>query len=96
MRGVSRSNSLEITTVPNRDDHRSEISKKSVVIEQMEEGDEDEAERRRPNAWQTLAKVNPFRRGPQGPPPEVSAHTVKIPEPANGHPPPNKIGRAHV
>lgn len=90
VRGVSRSNSLEITTVPNRDDHRSEISKKSVVIEQMEEGDEDEAERRRPNAWQTLAKVNPFRRGPQGPPPEVSAHTVKVPEPANGHPPPNK------
>jgi PalH/RIM21 len=89
MRVVSRSNSLEISTVPNGDDHGSEISKKSVVM-QMEDGDEAEPEHRRPNPWQTLTKVNPFRRGPQGPPPEVSAHTVKAPEPTNGHPPPNK------
>jgi hypothetical protein len=89
-REISRGSSTEINIAPNDNDNGSEISEKSVVIEQMGEGHEADSDHRRPNAWQALAKVNPFRKGPQGPPPEVSAHTAKIPEPANGHPPPNK------
>lgn len=90
VRGLSRSNSLEITAAPTGHQNGSDISEKSVIIEQMEEGPEAEPDHRRPNPWQTLAKVNPFRRGPQGPPPEVSAHTIKVPEPTPGHPTPNK------
>ncbi|PMD39089.1 PalH-domain-containing protein [Hyaloscypha variabilis F] len=88
--GVSRTNSLEINAISNDDDNGSGISEKSVVIEQMVEGPEPVRDHRRPNPWQTFAKVNPFRRGPQGPPPEVSAHTKKPPEPANSHPAPNR------
>lgn len=87
---VSRNGSLEIHTIPNDFDNGSEMSEKSVVTEQMQEGPVENLDHHRPNAWETLAKVNPFRRGPQGAPPEVSAHTVKIPEPTNGHPPPNR------
>lgn len=36
-------------------------------------------------AWQTLAKINPFHRRLQDPPPEVSAHTVKPSPPPSSH-----------
>jgi hypothetical protein len=83
-RGLSRQNSLEIISAPIINDDRSDTSEKAV-IEQMEDGHEVEPGSHRPNPWQTLVKVNPFRRGPRDPPSEVSAHTVKVPETANRH-----------
>jgi hypothetical protein len=90
-RGISRTNSLDIIPAPIANNNSSDISEKPVVIEQMEGCHKAEPDHHRLNSWQTLAKINPFRSGPQDPPPEVSAHTVKIPgEPPTGHNSTNK------
>jgi hypothetical protein len=82
--GVSRTNSLEITNPRSANGDASEEPGKPV-IEQMEEDQETPlSDEHRPNHWQTLAKVNPFKRRVQAPPPEVSAHTVQPQESTSG------------
>jgi hypothetical protein len=54
------------------------------------EGQKEEPLKIRGNAWQAIAKANPFKKTVQEPPPEVSAHTLKAPEPASSYGPSNK------
>ncbi|KAL3423059.1 hypothetical protein PVAG01_04806 [Phlyctema vagabunda] len=85
----SRANTYE---VPARD-AGADTSVKPEVIESMSdathpEGSEDSTDNgssiARPSAWQSIAQSNPFRRRNQGPPLEVSAHTIKPQEQTAG------------
>jgi hypothetical protein len=86
---LSRSNSLEITNAQDIVEHDSE-PEKSVIAEEVEEGLQEEPRKIRGTAWQAFAKANPFKKIAQEPPPEVSAHTLKAPEPASSYGPSNK------
>ncbi|KUJ21945.1 PalH-domain-containing protein [Mollisia scopiformis] len=84
----SRSNSLEILTARSEHEDTNEQPEKSLSVQETEEAPVPVADHSNP--WQTLVRVNPFRRKAQDPPPEVSAHTVKPQEPVNPHGPVNK------
>lgn len=71
-------------------DDRSSQSEKPVVIEINSDEVVPGVEAPKSNAWQALAKTNPFRRRVQDPPPEVSAQIAKIPESSNPHQTTNK------
>ncbi|EPE26948.1 PalH [Glarea lozoyensis ATCC 20868] len=85
--GVVETDTLENTAAPAPDaTGESEMNfDKPVTIEQMEEGTGDVPETTKPNTWQNLAKVNPFRKKTQAPPPEVSAQQVKSTESMESH-----------
>ncbi|KAF8866728.1 PalH-domain-containing protein [Acephala macrosclerotiorum] len=83
--GPSRANSLEIVVARGEHEDPEEQLEKSMSVQETEDGPDAEPAPDRSNAWQTLTRVNPFRRRAQDPPPEVSAHTVKPPEPINAH-----------
>jgi hypothetical protein len=76
--GPSRTNSLEIVPIRGEQVEGDEQLEKSVSV-QEKENIEAVPTANQPKTWQTLAKVNIFRRRAQDPPPEVSAHTVKPP-----------------
>ncbi|KAH8599588.1 PalH/RIM21-domain-containing protein [Bisporella sp. PMI_857] len=80
---VPRNNSLEITRTDTVGGDSSDLEKIKVV-EQMEEGDGHPSTEKRPTAWQSFAKLNPFRQKTQGPPAEVSAYRVEPLEMVNG------------
>ncbi|KAG9239017.1 PalH/RIM21-domain-containing protein [Amylocarpus encephaloides] len=95
--GVSRSNSTETdggqrgpvaTDLPPESEppvileHQSD---KPIIMERNEAGHGEAVMPTQTNAWQTLAKANPFRRKNQAPPAEVSAHVIKQEEPTNSH-----------
>lgn len=91
---LSRSNSLDDITVAenNHEDNHEEgyedsssQSEKPAVIEIHSDEAAPGAGAPKPNAWQALAKNNPFRRRVQDPPPEVSAQIAKTPESSNPH-----------
>jgi hypothetical protein len=96
---LSRSNSVDMVMAESlhedshEDDHRnspedtSSQFEKPVIIEHEHDA---MPEAQKPNAWQALAKANPFRRKVQAPPPEVSAQIAKAAEPTNTHQLPNK------
>ncbi|CZR57152.1 related to pH-response regulator protein palH/RIM21 [Phialocephala subalpina] len=89
--GPSRANSLEIVVARSEHEDAEEQLEKKISIQETEEDRPDfEPAPDRSNTWQTLTRVNPFRRRAQDPPPEVSAHTVKPPEPINAHGSSNK------
>jgi hypothetical protein len=87
--GVLRSNSIETTGALG---HESSTSReqdldadKPTIIEQMEEGLGEGNEANKPNTWQNLTRVNPFRKKTQAPPPEVSAQQLRSTEAADSH-----------
>ncbi|RDW94698.1 PalH-domain-containing protein [Coleophoma crateriformis] len=97
---LSRGYSLEMTASRETDDTL-DYAGKPVVVEDfadaskpvfVEESHDEETNlaSRHNAAWQALANVNPFRKRNQGPPPEVSAHAVKVQEPAVGYSAANK------
>lgn len=60
----------------------SEDTEKPVIVET----EEDRAEsRRKPTTWDVISKANPFRKRNQGPPLEVSAHAVRLPDSSGVH-----------
>lgn len=65
-----------------RQDSSVEIDKPIVL-----ETEEDQAieTRRKPTTWDVISKANPFRKRNQGPPLEVSAHAVKLPDNLSVH-----------
>jgi len=79
--GVSRSNS----TATSSGSVLQERINKTAVIEQMTDDRSASNPDQISKAWQTLAKINPFHRRLQDPPPEVSAHTVKPSPPPSSH-----------
>jgi hypothetical protein len=89
---LSRQNSLDRVMTESVHEDSSIQSEKPVIIEHEQEDaiPEPEPEAQKPNAWQALTRVNPFRRKAQAPPPEVSAQIAKVPEPTNIHTPSNK------
>lgn len=88
--GPSRANSLEIATVRSEHGDDNELTEKALSVGEVEEASAQDPVADHSNPWQSLARVNPFRRKVQAPPPEVSAHTVKPPEPTSAHGPVNK------
>ncbi|CAG8956382.1 hypothetical protein HYFRA_00003764 [Hymenoscyphus fraxineus] len=78
----SRSNSVDRPTPrrsPSNPQRTTEVdNEKELVAAEAAESYGIEAGPNKPTAWQSIAKVNPFRRRINAPPPEVSAHTVKL------------------
>lgn len=96
---LSRRNSSEIvlaesvnenSSIPSENGADNAQSEKRVIIEQDGLGLEPGLEASKPDSWQTLTKVNPFRRKVQDPPREVSAQIEKDPESINPHQTSNK------
>jgi hypothetical protein len=87
--GVLRSNSIETTAAhghePGTSPEQDQDANKPTIIEQMEVGSEEYIENTKPNNWQNLAKINPFRKKTQAPPPEVSAQQLRSTEPTDSH-----------
>jgi PalH/RIM21 len=80
--GVSRSNSTDASNARSTSRDVNEQLGKEITIEQMDEGPEESPGNHQETSWQVL---NPFRRKIQAPPPEVSAHTMKVQNPASSH-----------
>jgi len=81
---------LDILSAGSEHEDANEQSEKAMSVQETVEGPGSEPVADHANPWQTMARVNLFRRKAQDPPPEVSAHTVKPPEPMNAHGPANK------
>ncbi|KAE8441796.1 hypothetical protein EG329_004309 [Mollisiaceae sp. DMI_Dod_QoI] len=88
--GPSRADSLEIVAARSEDEDANEQTDKALSMQDAEEAPDTEPIADHSNPWQTLTRVNPFRRRAQEPPPEVSAHTAKAPEPINVYEPSNR------
>lgn len=94
----SRSNSVEAPLTrrsPSNTRRATDVDiDKDLIIEEMAKGYGHESEANKFTAWQSIAKANPFRRRTNAPPPEVSAHTVKLKQeeqqPPSSHEPSNK------
>ncbi|KAI6715828.1 hypothetical protein JHW43_001650 [Diplocarpon mali] len=85
---LSRHNSTEIVSIPPIHEDPSQDLEKTPAVERDDEGLSAEPSLHR-TGWGSLAKVNPFKKRGQEPPPEVSAHTVKPAESPNAHCPPS-------
>ncbi len=83
---ISRHNSLEIAMAESlHRENSNQLEKDAVTEETHEEPAIQQYEAQRSNAWQAIAKVNPFRKRVQDPPAEVSAQITKASEPTNVH-----------
>ncbi|TVY40360.1 pH-response regulator protein [Lachnellula subtilissima] len=80
--GVSRSSSADASNAISTYGDVNDQVRKDVATEQMEPGSEESTDNREEASWQAL---NPFRRKLQNPPPEVSAHAIKVQNPASIH-----------
>ncbi|RFU34072.1 hypothetical protein B7463_g2320, partial [Scytalidium lignicola] len=75
---ASRDNSLDVIGVQSSAsrDGEDDFDKSKSVVDDIEPLPDGTLPNNHRSAWQTIAAANPFRRKAQGPPKEVSAHTV--------------------